>query len=43
MHMVNGDLYIYFCMNYYGEDHRMYAVKADDPTNPMGTWSDAVR
>ncbi|CAG7837407.1 unnamed protein product [Allacma fusca] len=43
MHEVNGDLYIYFCMDGNGKDHRMYAIKADDPTNPMGTWSDAIR
>ncbi|CAG7821622.1 unnamed protein product [Allacma fusca] len=43
MHEINGDLYIYFCMDGNGKDHRMYAIKADDPTNPMGTWSDAIR
>jgi len=43
MHEVNGDLYIYFCMDGGGKDHRMYAIKAEDPKNPMGNWSDAIR
>jgi GH43 family beta-xylosidase len=36
MHEVDGQLYTYFAMNC--GDHRMYAVQAEDPTNPMGRW-----
>jgi len=43
MHLVNGELYIYFCMDGGGKDHRMYAIKADDPSDPMGNWSDAIK
>lgn len=43
MHVVDGDLYIYFTMTGGGKDHRMYVIKADDPTNPMGNWSDSIR
>src|SRR5271154_4519792 len=43
MHLVNGELYIYFCMDGGGRDHRMYVIKADDPTDPMGGWRDAIR
>lgn len=44
MHIVDGELYVYFTMTGGGKDHRMYVIKADDPTNPMGSWSrDAIR
>ena len=43
MHMVNGDLYIYFCMNTGEQYQRMYAIKAEDPSNPMGNWSEPIR
>ncbi|CAG7667383.1 unnamed protein product, partial [Allacma fusca] len=23
--------------------HKMYVMKADDPTNPMGTWGEPIR
>jgi GH43 family beta-xylosidase len=39
MHLVNGELYIYFTMAGMGKDHRMYVIKADDPTDPMAGWS----
>jgi len=43
MHLVDGELYIYFTMSGNGKDHRMYVIKADDPNDPMGNWSDAIR
>jgi len=44
MHLMkDGQLYIYFAMNKDGETHRMYALKADDPNNPMGNWSEPIR
>ncbi|CAG7827235.1 unnamed protein product [Allacma fusca] len=40
MHEVNGDLYIYFCMaSNDGSGIHMYVIKADDPLEPMGSWS----
>lgn len=42
MHEVDGGLYIYFCMDGNGKDHRMYVVKAET-NDPMGKWSDAMR
>jgi GH43 family beta-xylosidase len=38
LHMVDGGLYLYFTQNRVGEEHRMYVMKAVDPTNPMGAW-----
>jgi len=26
-----------------GKDDRMYVIKAEDPSNPMGNWGDAIR
>lgn len=43
MHIVDGQLYIYFTMRTVEKDHRMYVIKADDPNDPMGNWSDATR
>jgi len=43
MHEVDGGLYIYFTMRTQDKDHRMYVIKADNASNPMGNWSDAIR
>jgi len=43
MHEVDGELYIYFTMRTEDKDHRMYVIKADNASNPMGNWSDAIR
>jgi GH43 family beta-xylosidase len=37
-YMMDGGLYVYFSFNKDGESHRMYAMKANDPNNPMGSW-----
>jgi GH43 family beta-xylosidase len=45
MHLVNGDLYIYFTMR--GEitdnGHRMYVLKGNNSSDPMAGWSDPIR
>ncbi|CAG7660388.1 unnamed protein product [Allacma fusca] len=43
IHLIQGQLYIYFTMNRRGDSHRMYVIKADDPNNPLGGWSPATR
>jgi GH43 family beta-xylosidase len=43
MHLIDGELYIYFTMDGNGKDHRMYVIKADNPNDPFGNWSDAIR
>ena len=43
MHEINGELYIYFTMDGEGRSHFMYVIKADDPNEPMGTWSQATK
>ncbi|CAL8071954.1 unnamed protein product [Orchesella dallaii] len=43
MHEVDGELYIYFTMRTAEKDHRMYVIKADNPADPMGNWSEAIR
>lgn len=42
MHLVNGELYIYFTMSETGIGHRMYAIQAEDPNNPMGNWGQPI-
>ena len=42
-HVLDGELYIYFCMAGEGKDNRLYVLKADDISNPMGSWSAPVR
>ncbi|CAL8071956.1 unnamed protein product [Orchesella dallaii] len=43
MHEVDGQIYIYFTMRTTDRDHRMYVIKADDPSNPMGNWGNPIR
>lgn len=43
MHLVDGELYIYFTMRTTEKNHRMYVIKAEDASEPMGIWSDAIR
>jgi len=42
MHLVDGELYIYFTMRD-GNDHRMYVIKAENASDPMGNWGEAIR
>lgn len=43
-HIVDGELYIYFTMRVNAvNDHRMFVIKAENASNPMGNWSDAKR
>ncbi|ODM87328.1 Extracellular exo-alpha-(1-_5)-L-arabinofuranosidase [Orchesella cincta] len=41
--MMDGNLYIYFAMGPVGDFNRNWAIKADDPNDPMGSWSEAMR
>ncbi|CAL8097553.1 unnamed protein product [Orchesella dallaii] len=43
MHEVDGELYIYFTMSTNGDNHRMYVLKAENASNPMGNWSLPLR
>jgi GH43 family beta-xylosidase len=45
MHNIDGQLFIYFTMSsvFTGNDHRMYAIQANDPNNPMAGWSSEIR
>ena len=43
LHFVEGNLYLYFAMSGGGKGHFSYALKADNPDDPMGNWSDAIR
>ena len=45
IHLVNGDIYIYFCMDTGDESlKRSYVIKADDPMDPLGSWDqNAIR
>lgn len=43
LHMIRGELYIYFTQDKIGESHRNYVIKANDPNNPMGEWSAPIR
>ena len=44
MHFIDGELYIYFAMDDgIDENHRMYVVKAEDPTKPDGPFSELRR
>jgi hypothetical protein len=36
---IDGELYIYFAMNVVGVGHRPWALKANDPKDPMAGWS----
>lgn len=38
MHQVDGELYIYFTMANETHGHRMYVIKADNASDPMGNW-----
>ena len=42
-HVMDGELYIYFCMAGEGKDNRLYVLKADNINDPMGNWSGPVR
>ncbi|GAV01452.1 hypothetical protein RvY_12162 [Ramazzottius varieornatus] len=45
IHFIRGNLYIYFTANphsnysFSSNGHRMFALQADDPSNPLGTWT----
>ncbi|CAL8125710.1 unnamed protein product [Orchesella dallaii] len=41
--MMDGNLYIYFAMGEVGDFNRMWAIRCDDPNDPMGNWSEAIR
>jgi len=43
LHEIDGGLYLYFSMSGGGKGHFSYMLKADDPSDPMGNWSDAIR
>jgi len=43
IHLVDGELYIYFAMRNVDSRHRMYVIKAENASNPMGNWSEAIR
>lgn len=43
MHMIRGELYVYFTQDNIFESHRNYVIKANDPNNPMGEWSAPTR
>lgn len=43
LHMIRGELYIYFTQDKTGESHRNYVIKANDSKNPMGEWSAPTR
>ena len=47
LHLIHDELYIYFtyrsCDNPPGKDHYMYVMKAEDPNNPLGNWSNPIR
>lgn len=43
MHMIRGELYMYFTQDKTGESHRNYVIKADDPNDPMAGWSAPTR
>ncbi|KAJ6620840.1 Alpha-L-arabinofuranosidase B [Pseudolycoriella hygida] len=43
MHMIRGELYMYFTQDKTGESHRNYVIKANDPNNPMNGWSAPTR
>lgn len=44
MHLIDGQLYIYFTTQKQGDSqfHRMYVIQAEDPTDPMGKWSEPI-
>ena len=40
IHFIRGNLYIYFTANVVADTaHRMFALQADDPANPLGNWT----
>ena len=39
LHVVDGELYLYFTQRTQTKIHHMFAIKADDVNNPMGNWS----
>ncbi|CAG7716692.1 unnamed protein product [Allacma fusca] len=43
IHNIKGDWYIYFAMSGNGSSHRMYVIKAENSSNPLGKWSSPVR
>lgn len=43
LHMIRGELYIYFTQDKIGESHRNYVIKANDSNDPMGGWSAPTR
>lgn len=43
MHEVDGQLYIYFTKRNENNEHRMYVIQAEDPTDPMGNWGEPIQ
>ncbi|CAG7786206.1 unnamed protein product [Allacma fusca] len=44
IHEVEGNIYIYFCLDDGDEaQHRIYVIKADDPNNPLGSYGAPIR
>ncbi|ODM90287.1 Extracellular exo-alpha-(1-_5)-L-arabinofuranosidase [Orchesella cincta] len=43
IHNVDGELWMYFTMRTENREHRMYAVKAENPNDPMGNWGNPIR
>lgn len=45
IHLIRGRFYIYFTMDDGVADanHRMYVIQANNPLDPMGTWSSEIR
>lgn len=45
IHYIRGNFYIYVAMETDGlnENHRMYVLRANNPSDPMGEWSTAYR
>jgi len=38
LHLIKGQLYVYFAMAIPGRGHRSYTLKADNASDPMGNW-----
>lgn len=41
--MIDDELYMYFTMRTVEKNHRMYVMKAENSSDPMGDWSDPIR
>jgi len=43
LHLVDGELYLYFTQRTANEIHKMFAIKADDPNDPLRGWGESVK